>query len=146
MRYIYFNNSVIFLLFSFSLSAAELTVHVTGIDKTAGGNIMIGIFESEATFLQEEGSIIQASIPVSQAEEGLVMTKFELPLGKTYAIAAYHDANGNEKLDKNFFGMPQEGYGFSNNARSTFGPPTFEKAAFKLMLEKGQFVSFYLSY
>ena len=91
---------------------------------------MIGVFESEATFLKEDGRIAEASIPASEAEEGLIKTQFELPLGKAYAIAAYHDANSNEKLDKN----------------GTFGPPAFEKAAFQLMLEKGQFVNFYLSY
>jgi uncharacterized protein (DUF2141 family) len=33
--------------------------------------------------------------------------------------------------DKNFFGIPQEGYGFSNNARGSMGPPAFDKAAFQ---------------
>jgi hypothetical protein len=31
----------------------------------------------------------------------------------------------------NFFGIPEEGYGFSNNARGSMGPPAFDKAAFQ---------------
>ncbi|MFN7603100.1 MAG: DUF2141 domain-containing protein [Bacteroidota bacterium] len=29
-------------------------------------------------------------------------------------------------------GIPKEGYGFSNNVMGSFGPPSFEKAKFKL--------------
>lgn len=53
----------------------------------------------------------------------------DLPFGE-YAIRVFHDENGNNKLDKNLFGAPTEVYGFSNNARATFGPPDYKKAAF----------------
>jgi uncharacterized protein (DUF2141 family) len=43
-----------------------------------------------------------------------------------------HDENENSKMDFNFLGMPLEGYGFSNDASGTFGPPSFEDAAFRL--------------
>jgi uncharacterized protein (DUF2141 family) len=146
MRYISSIMGALFLLFSIPLSAAELTVHITGVDEEKGGNIMVGVYESEATFLKDNGRIAEARLPITDAKEGLLKIQFNLQNGKIYAIAAYHDANGNEKLDENFFGIPKEGYGFSNNARGTFGPPSFEKAAFQLILKKNQFVSFYLSY
>ena len=38
----------------------------------------------------------------------------------------------NEKLDTNFFGIPKEQFGFSNNAKGRFGPPSFESASFEL--------------
>jgi len=44
-----------------------------------------------------------------------------------YAIAAYHDENDNQKLDKAFTGIPTENYGFSNNARGMFGPPSLKE-------------------
>jgi len=53
----------------------------------------------------------------------------DLPYGE-YAIKVFHDKNDNQKLDKNLLGIPKEAYGFSNNARGTFGPPAFEKAKF----------------
>jgi uncharacterized protein (DUF2141 family) len=33
-------------------------------------------------------------------------------------------------------GIPKEGYGFSNNAGSTFGPPSFDDAKITLDREK----------
>jgi len=52
-----------------------------------------------------------------------------LPYG-TYAVAVVHDADGNGKLNTNLLGMPRERYGFANDARGTFGPPSFEDASF----------------
>jgi len=36
----------------------------------------------------------------------------------------------NGKLDANLLGIPTEGYGFSNDARALFGPPSFAAASF----------------
>jgi uncharacterized protein (DUF2141 family) len=55
----------------------------------------------------------------------------DLPYGR-YASAVLHDENNNLKMDTNFLGIPKEGYGFSNDARGTFSPPSFQKAAFEL--------------
>jgi uncharacterized protein (DUF2141 family) len=35
-------------------------------------------------------------------------------------------------MDFNLVGMPLEGYGFSNDATGTFGPPDFDGAAFRV--------------
>ncbi len=35
-------------------------------------------------------------------------------------------------MDRNFLGIPKEGYAFSNNVFGTFGPPKFEKAKFEV--------------
>ena len=48
-----------------------------------------------------------------------------------YAIAIYHDINQNEKLDTNFFGIPKEPYGFSNNPK-TLTRPSFDEVKFTL--------------
>ncbi|HRW62121.1 MAG TPA: DUF2141 domain-containing protein [Bacteroidales bacterium] len=49
-----------------------------------------------------------------------------------YAFRYFHDENNNDKLDSNWMGIPKEGYGFSNNARVTFGPPSFNEWLFPL--------------
>ena len=49
-----------------------------------------------------------------------------------YSFKYFHDANKNEKLDINWIGKPTEGFGFSNNAKGTFGPPSFEKTIFEI--------------
>ena len=47
-----------------------------------------------------------------------------LPAGK-FAVAVFHDENGNDTLDTNLLGIPKEGYAFSENARGFAGPPSF---------------------
>jgi uncharacterized protein (DUF2141 family) len=47
----------------------------------------------------------------------------DVPPGK-YAIACFHDANSDGKLNTNLMKVPVEDYGFSNDARGTFGPPS----------------------
>lgn len=145
MPYIYSLLAAGLLLVSLPLSAATLQVHITGLDNT-WGHIMVAVYDSEATFLKDDGRMAEAMLVAADAQESSVVATFEkLTLGKKYAIAVYHDANNNKVLDKNFLGIPKEGYGFSNNARGWFGPPSFDDAA--LLLDKdNKATSLYLSY
>jgi len=59
------------------------------------------------------------------------MRFLDLPEGE-YAIAVYHDANGNGKMDSNLMGIPTEDYAFSNNAVGKMGPPSYDQAKFAL--------------
>lgn len=45
-----------------------------------------------------------------------------------YAVSVLHDENMNGKMDKNWLGIPKEGFGASNNPKIGFGPPDFEEA------------------
>ena len=47
-----------------------------------------------------------------------------------YAIALLHDEDGDGDMDTDFFGLPQEGYGFSSGARPGLGAPSFGDASF----------------
>ena len=62
--------------------------------------------------------------------EEVVAAFQDVPAG-TFAIAVFHDTNSNGKLDKNFLGIPKEGYAFSNNVFGTFRAPGFEDASFE---------------
>ena len=53
-----------------------------------------------------------------------------------YAFRYFHDENNNDDLDSNFIGIPNEGYGFSNNARVFFGSPSFKKQLFEVKKTK----------
>jgi len=66
----------------------------------------------------------------AQAQSGTVVIVIpDLPPGH-FAVQAYHDENRNQKVDRNFLGIPKEGVAFSNDARIVFGPPKFAEAAF----------------
>lgn len=52
-----------------------------------------------------------------------------VPVG-TYAIASFHDANSNGKLDT-MMGMPKEGFAFSRNPPMKPRAPRFNEASFR---------------
>ena len=58
-----------------------------------------------------------------------------IPTGK-YTIIYFHDENKNYKIDANIFGIPKEGYGFSNNASGKYGPPPIAERLFNLSEDK----------
>jgi uncharacterized protein (DUF2141 family) len=101
----------------------DLTVQVTGL-RSSEGQVRIAIFNSAKEFTKTPFQAKEVKIDGKQTVEHT----FSLPKGK-YAIAVYHDENENGKLDKNLVGIPKEDYGFSNNARGTMGPPSFEEAS-----------------
>ena len=122
------------ILCSFQLRAATLDVEISGISKE--GILHLAIYSSKEVFESDRGDrpgpqpgIVAGSI-INVGTEFYKET-FEIPAG-TYVIGYYIDANENEKLDTNFIGIPKEQFGFSNNARGTFGPPNFESASFTL--------------
>jgi uncharacterized protein (DUF2141 family) len=95
---------------------------------SAQGLLQVGLY-LEPTFPEAGQQILGITLP---AQPGTLTAVFEdVPPG-TYAVAIFHDANGNHALDKNFFGVPNEDYAFSHNARGTFGPPDFAEASFQL--------------
>lgn len=120
---------IIALTTQFACAQAKLEVVVSKV-KSADGNIRVGIFKDEGSFLTKA-----AWGKVVKAEPGKVTVVFEsLPAG-TYGISAIHDENSNNELDKGMFGIPKEGYGFGNDAMGTFGPPSFEKASITIGTE-----------
>ncbi|MGD9538425.1 MAG: DUF2141 domain-containing protein [Alphaproteobacteria bacterium] len=108
--------------------AASLTVTVRNA-RNAAGIITVSVFNSEATFLDNDLEFASIDVP---ARPGDIPVVFEgLPPG-TYAVAAFHDENVSGSVDTNFLGIPTEGYGFSNGARVFLGPPSFKDAAVEL--------------
>lgn len=92
------------------------------------GDIMLAIYADAAHFPQRPEKAFM--LAKAKAQKGVVNIQLEnVPPGK-YAIAVFHDANEDGKINYNMVGIPVEGYGFSNNARKTFGPPSFSQAAF----------------
>ena len=55
-----------------------------------------------------------------------------LPPG-TYAVSVFHDANNNNEFDKNFLGIPKEGYGASRNSLPFASAPAFNANKFQLL-------------
>lgn len=97
--------------------------------KNSTGTVACALFESREGFpgeyLRFATNVMVIKIRKSQAR----CTFEEIPEGR-YAIGVIHDENMNGLLDTNMFGVPMEGYGFSNDAHGTLGPPGFDAASF----------------
>ncbi len=121
------------IFFAFSLVSVAclsqkhtLTIEVNGFDND-NGQLVLGVCNKKENFLKEYayGDVVKI-----KNKKATVVIK-NLPSGE-YAISLFHDVNSNNVLDKNMFGIPSEDYGFSNNAKGTFGPPKYEDAKFNL--------------
>src|SRR4029077_15762338 len=102
-------------------SAARIIVTIDGLH-SANGNVFVGLYASPNKFLH--GSECDGFKKV-RASAGPITVAFDnLPPG-TYAVGAYHDENGNGRLDTSPIGLPVEGYALSNGIRAVFSKPDF---------------------
>ena len=94
------------------------------------GNIIISMYKSNADF---EDHIFYKKIYVSKCKvkNGTLKHKFNLP-PHIYGIAIVDDENSNKKIDGNFFGIPKEGFGFSNYYHTSLSLPKFPSFKFEL--------------
>lgn len=106
-----------------SLQAADVALTVENITEH-NGTLFWSVFDDEGSYQSEESPLVAGRSRVTG--DTLKLTLHELPAGE-YAVKLFHDANDNGEMDSNLLGLPQEGYGFSNNAGS-FGPASFSDA------------------
>ena len=105
-----------------------LTIEIHGLESDQG-SVVVALFDSAESFERRTDAI--ASQTVAPQGGYATWNVADLPAG-TYAVAVYHDLDDNGELDRTTLGPPAEPYGFSNDARSTFGPPGFDRAAIEL--------------
>ncbi|MFC1645760.1 DUF2141 domain-containing protein [Candidatus Omnitrophota bacterium] len=123
--------SVVFCVFSFAFADADsekgtLELRIDGFGNNLG-KARVALDNSEESYKSRKKAWRSAKEKI--ANRNCTVFFKGLPYGE-YAIKVFHDKNDNKKLDTNFLGIPNEAFGFSNNARGTFGPPAFEKAKF----------------
>ena len=116
-----------------SLFASSIEVEVANI-ANKNGKIVIGLYNRDDTTFADVTKFYKSATLDVYGVKAFYRFK-DIPNG-AYAIAVFHDENGNGKLDKNFLGMPKEGYGFSNNVRPSFRGATFKESRFVLNGDK----------
>ena len=107
--------------------ASVLHVRVVNL-RNSTGQVICTLFNSPMAFPTDSTrALAQIAVPI---KDNAALCSFGgLAPGK-YALVAFHDENSNGKFDRNWFGLPKEGYTFSNNVRPVFSPPSFKAAAF----------------
>lgn len=120
--------------------AADLTVVVEGV-RNDSGDVLLSVYGSQNQW--PDGNAV-ADETEAASRGRVTFTIKDLSPG-TYAISAFHDENGNGKLDMNFFGFPLEGFAFSNDARPVLSAPSFRAAAVRLG-DGDQTISMHMQY
>ena len=108
--------------------AVKLTVATSNL-RSAEGEVAVTVYPDDSKrFLAKGGKLARVRTPAAQPT---TRACFWLPPG-TYAVAVYHDENGDGAFDRSIVGAPKEGYGFSNDAPANMGLPDFAAVRFKL--------------
>lgn len=115
------------LLAPLAASAADLRVTVSDGPATTA-TLYVALFDSPEGFAADKSVAAQIA-PLRNGSAQVVF--LGLPAGR-YVLKLFADENGNAKIDTNMMGLPTERYGFSNDARGNFGPPTFDAAALRI--------------
>ena len=123
-------------------SDTRLFVRIEGVRSSAGLMAVTLYANNPKKFLARHGSLYVGRSP---AHQGATETCIFVPGPGIYAIAAYHDADSNRKLNRSFIGYPTEGFGFSNNPNTFLGIPSFGSVRFAVR-SSGQKISLKLRY
>jgi len=109
----------------------SITVEALGF-KNNEGKARLLLFTSEEGKhfpADQEKAFVKRIIPIENNK--VVFNLQDIPYGD-YAISVHHDENNDDKVNSNWIGIPKESLGASNDAKGSFGPPSFEKAKITL--------------
>jgi len=106
-----------------------LTILVQGVCNSKGV-IGVLVFESARGWPEDTSAALRrAAVPAQQGSTAVLIPN--VPSGD-YGVVVLHDENKNMKLDRDWFGMPKEQWGMSNNPHTHSSAPRFESARFSL--------------
>lgn len=110
-----------------SANAGELNFTIKDI-KQGSGTLYVALFKGAENY---KSNLPHRAQQVEASKSQLDVSFNRLPKGE-YAIRYFHDQNGNQKMDMNLFGMPIEGFGYSNNAKPNMGPASYQQMKFEV--------------
>ncbi len=105
----------------------RLDISVSGM-RSAKGSLVISVYPDQPQhFLDGKYKLGKQVLPITLP---VTHACFVMPKPGWYAVAMFDDANNNGHFDTNAFGIPVEGFGFSNNPKLSLGPPSLEQVRF----------------
>lgn len=110
-------------------ATATLVIHVQNVSPK-GGVLRLGLYD-EARYPDDDAPTVAAADVKAEVGETTV-TLHNVPVG-TYAIEAFQDVNANGKMDTSWIGIPQEPFGFSQDAKPVLSKPGFDKVKFEVV-------------
>jgi uncharacterized protein (DUF2141 family) len=109
---------------------ASLSIEVSGI-KNDKGNLLFSIYNETSVF--PDSPLQYVNVTKEGMEDNTINFTFAGLEPGRYAVIVIDDEDSDEVLDKNFVGIPKEGYVFSNDAKPKgFKTPGFEESYLEL--------------
>ncbi len=111
----------------------EVTLHPL---RANTGKVFLSLSNTKEGFLGNNDAYARAQVKVQTQNRSGKLSYFvnhtftDIPYGK-YAIAWFHDVNDDNKMERNWMGIPVEPWGCSNHCAGLFGP-RFKRALFSL--------------
>lgn len=106
-----------------------LTVHMTGF-RSETGDAGVLVFCTPKGWPESNADACKhRSVPIHNGEATI---QFDGLKAGTYAAVALHDENMNKKMDRNFLGIPKEGFGFPHDLKVGLRAPSWNAASFRV--------------
>lgn len=119
--------SFVVLLFSSCLWAGEVILNITN-TSSDDGYLLAALHDQAVSFPNDGVALMYLKV---KAAAGQTTMRFSVDTPADYAVSLFHNENDNGVLDTNYFGLPTNGIGFSNNAKGDFFCiPSFLDASF----------------
>jgi len=109
-------------------AAANLTIRVENVLQ-AGGILRLGLYD-QARYPDDNAKPVAFADVTAVGGTTIVTLRAILP--GVYAIQAFQDVNGNDKMDTSWIGIPLEPFGFSRDAKPFLSKPSFDAVKFTL--------------
>ena len=106
----------------------KVEVVIEGV-RSKKGKLVIAIFKDQESF-EKRTPIKKVVLNKSEIKRNEIV--FTISPG-TYGISVLDDENDNNIMDYNFFGMPKEGFGFSNYFHKGLSKPHFDSFQFEII-------------
>ncbi len=103
----------------------EYKVVVTGL-RNDKGSLIVALYYGPDGFPENADKVFRRQT-VGAENESITLWFKDLPEGE-YAFAILHDENNNKIMDKNFIGIPKEGFAFSNDYKPNSTKVVYDKA------------------
>lgn len=110
------------------VNAQKTEVIIDEINNTKGV-IRVAVYKNQKTFSAEQADQL-LTFSKDKMREGKMSVFIDLPIG-TYGVSILDDQNKNAEMDYGMFGIPKEGYAFSNFYHSSMSMPKFDSFKFE---------------
>ncbi|MDP7034366.1 MAG: DUF2141 domain-containing protein [Planctomycetota bacterium] len=110
-------------------TSGDLLVPIENLQNIGQGQLLVLLFRRVDRIEPKVSWAFRTRI-VAVRSRRMIVTFKNVPFGE-YAVSVLHDMDRDREMDTNFFGIPDEDLGCSNNAKGgVFGGPKWDKAKF----------------